>query len=676
MAIELKLRSIEKKILAGKELDDDEREHVVKKVNDYWEGHPDVTNRYPRWKKFIAWVAGYQSYDYNKLTKQLVQVPVNRKRKLVFNRIRTFVRTLLAKLAADVPQAGVIPKTSDDDDIEAARVGDKVIEGLAEKLNIHDQVNKLRLWLIICNRGYLRVFWNKEDYGILGYTQEAILDEDTLEETGEMGAAEEIPDEGDVCIEAISPFNCRPDPLYHDRKKWRWFLYGEEVDASELEEEYDLKEGTLVPGSNVLDDAYTLDFQDEQDIIIDVPTKDDDITGRTTVLKEFWTPNIFIFVAGKKLLDYGLNEYGTIPFFPAEERLVPIDNYEKGFTYNESLVKDAIPIQREYNRFVSIMSLALERASKLKILTPLGSLMNKKQWTNDYGVFIDYNPKGGQPPFQAKMDTLPQFMPQFKTELEREFEVAFGAREASFGRLPERASHASGTLVNLLLEQDDVLLNPLAAAINRALSEAWSLALKIVQDNYGISRLVKYMGEDGSESVLKFKGSDLQGNTDVRVVSQTGLPKSRALRIEYIMQLRAAGLLTDDKATLEMLEFGNAEKIFKDNLVHEKKAYRENRLIEENPEITPKETQGWLHPLEDSMAHLKIHMRDRFGVKFENKYTPEQQQTLDQHLMQTYQVYQQMMMQMQQAQAEGQASQSQAQPQKRQAAGGEQGGLA
>lgn len=609
-------QDIEKVVLSGGKLNEDQIAWVKRKMHTYWDEHPDVVNRFPRWKKYIAWVAGYQLFDYNKISKKLVEVPLDRKRKLIFNRLKPFVRVLLAKLSSDLPQISVIPNTDEDEDIEAARAGDALIKGLSLKMGFDKEVVNSKLWTIICNRAFFRVLWDREAKGSLGKVEDP--------ETGEMV---ETFEEGDVVIECVSPFNCRTDVLYHNRRKWRWFMYGEEVDATELEIQYELKRGTLMEKSNVLETAYDLELQDEQDIIIGPPDRDLNISGRTVVLKELWTPRCFFFLAGTELVEYGINEYEEIPFFDVEDRLIPIDNYERGFSYNESLIKDAIPIQRDYNRMVSLMSLALERASKLKVLTPLGSLLSKKQWTNDYGVFIDYNRNAGEP-HQMKLEPFPMDVPRYKSELEREMESVMNLHESSFGRLPERASHPSGTLVNLLLEQDDAVLNPLLNSINHTIGEAWRLALRIVQSNYTSERMIRYVGDDGQPAVLMFKGSDLRDNTDVRVTSQTGLPRSRALRTEYIMRLRNEGLLTDQQGVLEMLEFGNAEKIFKDNLLHERKAYRENKMIEENPDITPEDIPDWVYKEDDDQAHKKIHLRFRLSTRYD-KLNENQKNTLD-----------------------------------------------
>lgn len=656
----MKLKDIEKNILEGKKLTDDEKEFACKRIDSMWWDHPDVTVRFPHWKKYIAWVAGYQLVDYNRHTQKLTEVPYALQHRLIVNKLKPYVRTLLAKLTSDMPQMSIIPNTEEDNDIKAARVGDKVIEGLADKLAFDQTMTNLKLWTIICNRAFLRVFWNEKDRGLVGFGSSEENEDITPEQlsldplapapeapVSEPAGFEPIYEDGEVCIECVSPFNCRVDPLYFSRDKWRWFIYGDETDADSVEEQYGLKSGTLKEGKNPLDNAYDLEYRTDEEPGLETTYgsdtgfstedsgdgRDDKITGRTIIRKEYWTPKIFIFTAGDKVLDYGKNEKKEIPFYVIEDRLVPIENYNKGFVYNEGLVKDAIPIQREYNKISTIMSRAMEQTARFKVLAPLGSLMNKKQWVNDYGVFIDYNPHAGEP-HQMKTDTFPVEMPAYKQGLQGEMESMMSLGPASFGQLPERASHASGTLVNLLLEQDDVVLNPLLNQINRVIGQAWSLAMSLVQDNYATDRLIKITGEDGADDVIKFKGAQLRGNTDVRVISQTGLPRSRALRIEYIMKLREVGLLTDDRATLEMLEFGNANKIFKDNLLHERRAYRENSKIADNPNIDPNEVSGWVYPLEDHVAHIKIHFRDRLSSTYDS-YADNQKAALDLHIQET-----------------------------------------
>jgi len=190
------IRELEKIIWDGKKLTSEQKQSFRQFIDTIWDEHSDVGNRFPRWKKYIAWVAGYQLYDYNRFSQQLIELPIKRKNRLVFNRLRSFIRTMLAKLSSDVPQMSVIPRTSENEDREAARAGDRLIEHLADKINLPQITNDLKLWAIVTNRAFLRVFWDIDSWGIVGFDGE-----------------DEVTEDGDVNMECISPFNCRVDPL-------------------------------------------------------------------------------------------------------------------------------------------------------------------------------------------------------------------------------------------------------------------------------------------------------------------------------------------------------------------------------------------------------------------------------------------------------------------------------
>ena len=628
----MNLRQIETNIVDGKKLGQEEEEYLVDKLNSCWDEHPDVTMRFPRWKKILAWVAGYQYYDYNTGSKTLKPVQIKRKRKLVFNRMRSFARTMLAKLTQTTANLGVIPNTDEYDDLQAADVGDKVVEFLSDKLHFHTLRRAFTSWFILTNRAYLRVFWNSEDSGIVSRQPEPVMD-DANQPVGERFTTTTEP--GDVGMEVLSPFNCRVDPLHFDRKKWRWFMYGEEVEADALEEEYGLEEGSLNEKSNVHDTMLSLDNSGDEDFQFSQSSDNEKITGRLVIKKHFWTPKAYIISSCDKVLESRENTYEEIPVFFYEDRLVPINHYEKGVVYNDGALKDLVPVQRAYNRHKSIVSQAEQRASQIRILGAFDGVSNKEHFLDDSGmVLIDCNMNAGPAPQQMRMDTMPPWVIQNGTELEREFEMVAGVHEASFGRLPNRASHASGALVNVLLEQDDQVLDPMIVDMDAVFSDAWSLALRMVQEKYTVGRLIKVCGKNSIEGAIRFRGSDLRGNTDVKVSSQTGLPRSRALRVDYIMKIFEAGLLTDPKTVLELIELGEAKKVFSDALLHEKRAMRENALIEKDQNIDPASTVAWIYDLDDNLAHLKYHLRDRLSPKFDH-YTPNQQQALDGHIKAT-----------------------------------------
>ena len=616
--------SIEQRIAEGHKLTSEEEDYILAKLDDYWNNHPDVIYRFPRWRKLLAWVCGYQYIDINRGSGKLRPVPLEKQRKLVFNRLKAFLKKLVSKAMAVVPALGVIPKTADPEDLRAAEVGDAIIEALYDKLNFDMIRRQFFTWVFLVNKAIIRVFWNEKKEGLVGIKK-------VTEEIDNVPVETEvkITEAGDVDIEIVSPFACRTDPLSTRPEKWRWFLFGEKVDADELEAEYELPAGSVDTDTQLLDDKEVIPYEEMiPGFSSAISQPDEAVIGRTCVKFEFWTPNIYIFAAKNKILEYGINPYGRIPFFTYSDSTIPVDNYAYDIVMNDSIIKDMIPVQKEYNRFVSLMSSALERASKIKVLSPLSALLNKRQVYDDGSiVIIDYNNQMGEP-HQLRLDPIPPYVFNLKQDLERELESVSNIHEVSFGRLPERASHASGTLVSLLIEQDDSVLDPIIRDADKVFSDVWTMVLEIIQHSYTTPRMFKLVGRNLEDSVRWFKGADLKGNTDVAITTQLALPKSKALRAEWILKLAERGLIDDKKLVLELLEFAEAKKLYPLSLVHEKKAVRENFIIETNSDISNEQISRYFYEFDDHEAHLKIHLRDRLSPKFE-KYTPNQKVALE-----------------------------------------------
>ena len=108
----MNLRTIERQIASGGDLTQSQKDWIILKANDYWNNHPEVGRCFPIWKKCLAWVAGYQTSRSSRYKKTALTGKVIKK-KLVFNRMKTFVRTVLSKMTADVHQMGVVPKTDE-----------------------------------------------------------------------------------------------------------------------------------------------------------------------------------------------------------------------------------------------------------------------------------------------------------------------------------------------------------------------------------------------------------------------------------------------------------------------------------------------------------------------------------------------------------------------------------
>ncbi len=623
----MNFHDIEKKVLGGKPLTETDEAFIVDRASHYWLSHPDVVHRFPRWTKILAWIAGYQWVDYNRVKKVLQPVPYIKKR-VVFNRLKPILRQMLAKVTVVQPQLGVVPNTNEYEDIAAARGADKLLEALSASLKFKTLRKEFFAWLFAVGRATLRVYWDESKKASVGYRREVVDGKEILAQ---------ITVDGDVAMEVVSPFNIRHDPLYTDPSKWRWVLFGELVDRHALAKAYDISPEELTPGNlsrNVLSSFSSYGISADDDLLEVFPSITPGSFSESDVCSRFelWTRNMVIVIAGNKVLEAKPNIDGIIPFFVYEDHLIPFDFYEQGFALNNSVFKDLLVAQKEYNRLVANLSSVVEKASKVRVMTPLGAMTQKSQILDDGSVvLIDYNAQLGSP-VPLKIDATPPMAMPLKQDLEREMESLSGIHEVSFGRLPERASHASGALVSLLLEQDDSLIDPLVQEVDTAVfAPAWSYALRLVQRGYIEPRLLKVVGKDKEDSVFYFRGADLRDNTDVYVTTNLSMPKSRALRTEWILKMAQLGLITDPKLIVELLEFGEAKRIYEDQLLHERRALRENHLIERGEVLSAQDAAQLLYELDDDAVHVKIHLRDRLSQKFD-KYNSGQKEALESHI--------------------------------------------
>lgn len=80
--------------------------------------------------------------------------------RLVTNKIRPIVRTELAKLTSQKPTAYVMPASSDDADIDAAKAGELVWESLFTRKKLTADLRRALFWTSVCGTGYLKTYWD------------------------------------------------------------------------------------------------------------------------------------------------------------------------------------------------------------------------------------------------------------------------------------------------------------------------------------------------------------------------------------------------------------------------------------------------------------------------------------------------------------------------------------
>jgi hypothetical protein len=131
--------------------------------------------------------------------------------------------------------------------------------------------------------------------------------------------------------------------------------------------------------------------------------------------------------------------------------------------------------------------------------------------------------------------------------------------------------------VAYLQEEDDTKIAPTIETLEEEIGLMGSMTLERFSQFYTVDRLLRFHRRDGRFEVLKFKGADLRNNTDVVCQAGSAMPKNKAARQQFILELVGMGILKDPDQIQEMLEIGYGEP--DDRHKAEAQATRENNYM-------------------------------------------------------------------------------------------------
>lgn len=116
----------------------------------------------------------------------------------VYNHIAPIVETRIAKLSRVRPVTSVRAAGDDESDVKSAKMASALLTSTFSRLEMSDVIYKATLWSETLGTSFYKVTWNADGGKKLG------------EKDGEAVY------EGDICVEALSPFDIYPDSLFKE----------------------------------------------------------------------------------------------------------------------------------------------------------------------------------------------------------------------------------------------------------------------------------------------------------------------------------------------------------------------------------------------------------------------------------------------------------------------------
>lgn len=527
--------------------------------------------------------------------------------KEVFNHIAPIIETRISKICGNTPQVTVIPASTEESDLESAKLSKEIIKSVSNRINLTDIEKTATTWSEICGTVFYKVVWNTDK--------------------GKMVAVDELGNsikEGDVEIEVVSPFEIFPDNLSCERiEDIKSIIHAKAVDVSEIKVQWNID----VDAEHV--NAFSLDSNSNHigglgyDAHIN-KVANVELNNHAVVIERYVKPTKnypngrLTIVAGNKLLFDGELPYvndelngRTFPF------VKQISNYLPGSFFGVSVVDRLIPIQRAYNAVRNrkheyfnraVMNvLAVEDGSvdtdSLEIdgLSP-GKVLVYRQGSKIPEVM--QNPKAGVD-FDAEEDRL---LDEFKT--------VSGVSDMMIESY-SKYTNMSGVALQLLAEQDISRLTTAIDSTKLAVKTIAKYILRLYKQYAVVPRLEKIVGEAGEVQLYYWDKNEICSD-DVAFDTSSDIGDNIAQKRTMLLDLIKQGLMFDQdggfspsmrKKCLDLLGFGMWENSVDLPSLHI------NRAKEENIKITDIQVLS----IDDHKIHIDEHTAYILGSEIKNK---------------------------------------------------------
>lgn len=605
----------------------------------------------PSWYMNLAFYGNEQWLAWD--GRQLFRPPVPRSRvTLVDNRIQPIIRKEIARMSKMRPVFSVTPNSADQEDTNAAALGEDLMRYLWKHLGLQRQRTRALLWSRICGAGFLKCYWDPS----IGPSRDVVLRPDGNLLEGANGRAimpnspeHQLADsmapgtlqqqtiaQGDIRVEVRSPFQMFIDPLADNFDEAEWLIEESVKSEDYVAKRYGIRVSADTPANPGLVEARM------GGALSQMPGSSTSYRG--VRLREYWCkPNdqhpggyraIWVLATtGKGKVESQILEVDNHPFdpfpyvmfagIPMPGRMMPM-----------SVVDALRGPQTELNKVESQLAENRNRLGNPTLLMSRQAVQDPDKFAEQIGRVggIYWYDDVGSP--NAKPDVLPApTMPAYVTEqiplITQAMQEIAGQHEVSSAQVPPGVTAASA--INLLMEADDTMIAPDVADHEEELGKLGSKMLELVGHYYTNARTIQLGGDDASWQIFDFRGSMLRGNLHVEVQAGSAFPQNKAAKQAAMQDLLTFFVQSGNPPKgrqlaqfLQDWEVGGAERLIEQYSVQEQSANRENTLMAEGiPQA--------LNPYDKDADHIANHEDFENGTRF--KQLPPQAQQL--HLAHT-----------------------------------------
>lgn len=572
------------------------------------------------WWENIATYVGDLWVEFDVVNNRLTE-PVPRpahKARLPVNLAQPVVRTEIAKLTKNRPILDPQPEGDERKQRNAAEIADKILNNFVEtEFHMPRKRRRMLNWACICGLGGLYVDWDDNAQSAIEVFMDPrgnpIMTEEKrtaykkyYKRRDEQMKTMRIP-QGEMVQTVLSPFQLIWDFSKLEFEDAWWCIVSDIYDCDQVERRWGMRpdpESDAKPGVierrllGRMDLTNTLEFE--------TPTGQD----LCTIHRLYVKPGHPYFPDGAHLVftndemvkkENHPMRHGELPVSLMGH--VPLPTSQFSMSVLQQVRPIVVEISKTESQLIDNRNLMSNppwrEARQTKVQTEI---------QNKPGLRIKYTHVPNVPPPEpVQMPEMPAYVQGLVEVLKEHVLEISGQGETSQGRVPPGAR--SGVAIAYLQEEDDTRLGPTVSEFEECL-EFWGyLTLETIAEKYEIPRTIRVSNSKAmAPDVFDFVGAMIDGTTQVKCQAGSGLPRSKAAKQQFILDLWDRQLEQDPRKVREMLELSAGEP--DEWTIDLDQADRENRKLQRGEPVFAEEWHN--HP-----AHLYQHHNFMKGADFD-----------------------------------------------------------
>ena len=549
---------------------------------------------------------------------------LNRTDKFIVNHLHDMTETRISQLSRLKPAVNVLPTNDEYEDRNAAKAVKYLIDHLWYINNVDELRQKMLRNAFVFGESYCFVTWNP-DKGDLHpmYVQARdlglplpLLDENAnpiFDENGEP-----------VIFDPDTPIHVG-DVEYKIEVPWRVHLQRQK-DFRDVE--YCFR--TNVVPTETLKKEYP-EIGDKLKSSINVKAFDtDDLTEhlleQETVVYEFFHKKTKHCKDGYyvKFTDDAVLEMDFLPFSHGQLPLIRFTDMDIPEQLNGVSQYEMVrPIQTMHDNLSTLLAKNIYLMGHAKWVMPRGAC--KIESLGNDNTIVQY--QGPVPPTMLQTQPNPPEAYSFRNQLREEMGQIYGIQGVSRGQPPKGITAA--VALQFLNEQEQERNSTSVIKHNDMIKDLARMTIAVAGDYYEIDdgRMLRIVGKNNKFAIRHFDTANLSKNYDIRLELGTGLPESKAGKIQRIVEIMQMkpDLLSNER-WIDLLDLGDSEKANSLVTVSVRAAESENEdILAGRPVADPEE-------FEDHILHWKVHTRAMQERTFKEECPPELREEMLQHI--------------------------------------------